>query len=169
VPPLSSETTAAAVGQVGVVRGDPMAMLPFIGYDAADYLRHWLTIGKHTHHPDRLPKIFQVNWFRRGADGRLLWPGYGENSRILKWIVERLDGTADALDTPIGQLPDPAAIDTEGLHVPDADLAAALHVDTAEWAAELPQITAWFHRFGDRLPATLWTELDTLHHRLTNQ
>jgi phosphoenolpyruvate carboxykinase (GTP) len=162
---LSSETTAAAVGQVGVVRRDPMAMLPFLGYHAGDYLSHWLAIGKATGEA-QLPKIFQVNWFRRGDDGRFLWPGYGENSRILKWVVERLEGTADAVDTPIGYVPDPAAIDTTGLDLPDGDLAAALHVDLVGWQAEIPQIHEWFARFGDRLPGQLWTELDTLTHRL---
>ncbi|GAB1688628.1 phosphoenolpyruvate carboxykinase (GTP) [Krasilnikovia sp. M28-CT-15] len=163
---LSSETTAAAVGQVGVVRRDPMAMLPFIGYHAGDYLGHWLSIGERAESPATLPKIFQVNWFRRGDDGRFLWPGYGENSRVLKWIVERLEGTADAVDTPIGQVPYPAAIDTAGLDVTDADLAQALHVDPAEWQAEIPQIREWFDTFGDRLPAQLQTELDGLTHRL---
>src|SRR6266487_1008521 len=164
---LSSETTAAAVGQVGVVRRDPMAMLPFIGYHAADYLRHWTEIGKHGHgDPTRLPAIFQVNWFRRGADGRFLWPGYGENSRILKWITERLDGTAPALDTPIGHVPAPDAIDTTGLDLPSADLEAALAVHVNEWATEIPQIVEWFTTFGDKLPAQLWTELDTLKARL---
>jgi len=163
---LSSETTAAAVGTVGVVRRDPMAMLPFIGYHAGDYMNHWLAIGKQAASAATLPKIFQVNWFRRGADGRFLWPGYGENSRILKWIVERLEGTADAADTPIGLVPYPAAIDTDGLDVADGDLAAALHFDADEWRAELPQIQQWFAQFGDKLPAQLWTELDTLTHRL---
>jgi len=166
---LSSETTAAAVGQVGVVRRDPMAMLPFIGYHAGDYLRHWTEIGKHSPDPAKLPQIFQVNWFRRGPDGRFLWPGYGENARILKWVVERLEGTADAVDTPIGLVPYPAAIDTDGLDAADEDLAAALHVDTAEWRQELPQISEWFARFGDKLPAALWSELDTLQHRLTSR
>jgi phosphoenolpyruvate carboxykinase (GTP) len=163
---LSSETTAAAVGAVGVVRRDPMAMLPFIGYHAGDYLRHWLTIGKHATDEAKLPKIFQVNWFRRGDDGRFLWPGYGENSRILKWVVERLEGIADAVDTPIGHLPHPAAIDITGLDMPAGDLAAALHVDVAEWQAEIPQIQEWFERFGDKLPGQLWTELDILTNRL---
>ena len=163
---LSSETTAAATGQVGVVRRDPMAMLPFIGYHGGDYLRHWTEIGKHSADPAKLPTIFQVNWFRRGADGKFLWPGYGENSRVLKWIVERLEGTADAVDTPIGHVPYPAAIDTDDLPISDADLAAALHVDGVEWAAEIPQIVEWFTKFGDKLPAALWTELDTLQSRL---
>ena len=163
---LSSETTAAAVGQTGIVRRDPMAMLPFIGYHAGDYLAHWLTIGKHADKPALLPKIFQVNWFRRGEDGRFLWPGYGENSRVLKWIIERLEGTADAIDTPVGLVPQPVAIDTDGLDVTDDDLVAALRVDTDEWRAEIEPITEWFTQFGDKLPAELWTELDTLTHRL---
>ncbi len=163
---LSSETTAAAVGQVGVVRRDPMAMLPFIGYHAADYMNHWLNIGKQANDESKLPKIFQVNWFRRGDDGRFLWPGYGENSRVLKWVIERLEGTADAAHTPIGLVPYPAAIDTDGLQLSDADLAAALCVDTAEWAAEIPQIEEWFSKFGDKLPAALRAELDTLKGRL---
>lgn len=163
---LSSETTAAAVGQVGVVRRDPMAMLPFIGYHAGDYMAHWLHIGKGANDAARLPKIFQVNWFRRGADGRFLWPGYGENSRVLKWVVERLEGTTDAADTPIGLVPYPEDLDTEGLAVSDVDLAAVLRVDPAEWGAEVPQIQEWFARFGDKLPTQLWSELDTLTHRL---
>jgi phosphoenolpyruvate carboxykinase (GTP) len=164
---LSSETTAAAVGQVGVVRRDPMAMLPFIGYHAGDYLRHWTEIAKHASGDEsKLPAIFQVNWFRRGADGRFLWPGYGENSRVLKWVIERLEGTADAVETPIGYVPGPAAIDTEGLDVSDDDLAAALHVAAAEWTAEIPHIQEWFSRFGDRIPAALWAQLDTLKARL---
>jgi phosphoenolpyruvate carboxykinase (GTP) len=164
---LSSETTAAAVGQVGVVRRDPMAMLPFIGYNAGDYLRHWTEIARHAGGDEsKLPAIFQVNWFRRGADGRFLWPGYGENSRVLKWIVERLEGTADAADTPIGFVPYPAALDTTGLDVTDDDLTAVLHVDTAEWTAEVPQIQEWFDRLGDKIPPALWTQLDTLQARL---
>jgi phosphoenolpyruvate carboxykinase (GTP) len=162
---LSSETTAAAVGQVGVVRRDPMAMLPFIGYHAGDYLRHWTEISK-----DRdaavLPAIFHVNWFRRGPDGRFLWPGYGENARVLKWIVERLDGQADAIDTPIGYVPTRQSLDTIGLDLAADDLAAALRVDGEEWAAEIPQVSEWFTTFGDRLPAALWAELDTLRTRL---
>ena len=111
---LSSETTAAAVGQVGVVRRDPMAMLPFIGYDAGDYFNHWITVGK-DNDAAKLPKIFYVNWFRRDEDGGFLWPGFGENSRVLKWVVERMDGQAEAVETPIGHVPTPASLDTEGL------------------------------------------------------
>jgi phosphoenolpyruvate carboxykinase (GTP) len=163
---LSSETTAAAVGQVGVVRRDPMAMLPFIGYHAGDYLRHWAEIGKHSSDAARLPQIFQVNWFRRRADGGFLWPGYGENSRILKWVVQRLEGSIDAVDTPIGLVPRAGDIDTAGLTLRPGDLADALRVDVEEWTAEIPDITAWFDRFGAKLPASLSTELDVLRARL---
>ncbi|HEY6934193.1 MAG TPA: phosphoenolpyruvate carboxykinase (GTP) [Marmoricola sp.] len=162
---LSSETTAAAVGQVGVVRRDPMAMLPFIGYNAGDYFSHWINVGK-DNDAARLPRIFYVNWFRRDTDGSFLWPGFGENSRVLKWVVERIDGQAAAVETPIGHVPTPEAIDTDGLEISREQLEKALAVDLSEWQAELPQITAWFERFGEQLPAVLWTELDGLRARL---
>ncbi|MGH3384497.1 MAG: phosphoenolpyruvate carboxykinase (GTP) [Nocardioidaceae bacterium] len=162
---LSSETTAAATGAVGVVRRDPMAMLPFIGYHAGDYFNHWITVGK-DNDAAKLPKIFYVNWFRRNDEGGFLWPGFGENSRVLKWIVERLDGDAAALETPIGHVPTADALDTEGLDMTDEELAAALDVDVEEWKQELPQISEWFGKFGDKLPAVLWTELDGLRARL---
>ncbi len=162
---LSSETTAAAVGQVGVVRRDPMAMLPFIGYNAGDYFNHWITVGK-DNDAAKLPKIFYVNWFRRDDEGGFLWPGFGENSRVLKWVVGRMEGQADAVETPIGYVPTPDALDTDGLDL-DADaLEQALEVDIEEWKAEIPQITEWFEKFGDSLPAVLWTELDGLKARL---
>jgi len=162
---LSSETTAAAVGQVGVVRRDPMAMLPFIGYNAGDYFNHWITVGK-DNDATKLPRIFYVNWFRRNDEGGFLWPGFGENSRVLKWIVERIDGEATAAETPIGYVPGPDALDIDGLDLADDDLAAALAVDVEEWRAEIPQIQEWFEKFGDDLPAVLWTELDGLKARL---
>jgi len=162
---LSSETTAAATGAVGVVRRDPMAMLPFIGYNAGDYFNHWITVGK-DNDAAKLPKIFYVNWFRRDEDGSFLWPGFGENSRVLKWIVERIDGLAEATETPIGHVPTPGALDTEGLDVTEEQLARALEVDVEEWKAEIPQITEWFDKFGETLPAVLWTELDGLKARL---
>ncbi|HYH33942.1 MAG TPA: phosphoenolpyruvate carboxykinase (GTP) [Nocardioides sp.] len=162
---LSSETTAAAVGQVGVVRRDPMAMLPFIGYHAGDYFNHWITVGKEND-AAKLPRIFYVNWFRRDDDGAFLWPGFGENSRVLKWVVERIDGQAAAVETPIGHVPAPGALDTDGLDLTEEQLAAALRVDRDEWAAEVPQIQEWFETFGDQLPAVLWTELDGLKARL---
>jgi phosphoenolpyruvate carboxykinase (GTP) len=164
---LSSETTAAAVGQVGVVRRDPMAMLPFIGYHAGDYFQHWIDMAKGASgDAAKLPKIFYVNWFRRGDDGRFLWPGFGENSRVLKWVCDRLDGKGDAVETAIGHVPTPEALDLTGLDLSADDLAAALRVDPDEWQAELPQITEWFSKFGDKLPAVLWAELDALRARL---
>jgi phosphoenolpyruvate carboxykinase (GTP) len=162
---LSSETTAAATGAVGVVRRDPMAMLPFIGYNAGDYFNHWITIGKQ-HDAAKLPRIFYVNWFRRGEDGRFLWPGFGENSRVLKWVIERIEGRAEATETAVGYVPTLGALDLDGLDVDPADIEAALHVDAEEWKAELPQINEWFAKFGDKLPAVLWTELDGLKARL---
>jgi len=164
---LSSETTAAAVGKVGVVRRDPMAMLPFIGYNAGDYFAHWIAMGKGVGgDTDKLPKIFYVNWFRRGDDDRFLWPGFGENSRVLKWIVERVGGAAAAVDTPIGQVPAPGALDVTGLDIPAQDLDLVLRVDADEWRAEIPQIAEWFKKFGDKLPGVLWAELDALKARL---
>ncbi|HTW14850.1 MAG TPA: phosphoenolpyruvate carboxykinase (GTP) [Nocardioides sp.] len=162
---LSSETTAAAIGAVGVVRRDPMAMLPFIGYNAGDYFNHWITVGK-DNDAAKLPKIFYVNWFRRDDEGGFLWPGFGENSRVLKWIVERIDGQAAAVETPVGHVPAPGSLDTEGLDMSEEALAAALAVDPEEWKAELPQIQEWFEKFGDDLPGVLWTELDGLRARL---
>ncbi|WP_020525721.1 phosphoenolpyruvate carboxykinase (GTP) [Catelliglobosispora koreensis] len=164
---LSSETTAAAVGQVGVVRRDPMAMLPFIGYNAGDYFRHWINMGKGVDgNADKLPKIFYVNWFRRGDEGQFLWPGFGENSRVLKWVVERLEGTGGAVETPVGFVPTPSDLDLSGLDVSEADLEAALAVRDDEWRQEIPQITEWFDKFGDKLPGVLWAELDALKARL---
>ncbi len=162
---LSSETTAAAVGAVGVVRRDPMAMLPFIGYNAGDYLSHWINMGKQ-HDAAKMPKVYLVNWFRRDDDGSFLWPGFGENSRVLKWVIERLEGKVDAVETPIGLVPAPGAIDTQGLDVTGEQMAKALAFDAEEWKAEIPLITEWFEKFGDDLPAVLWTELDGLKARL---
>jgi phosphoenolpyruvate carboxykinase (GTP) len=165
---LSSETTAAATGAVGVVRRDPMAMLPFIGYNAGDYLDHWLTLGKNAD-AMKLPRIYYVNWFRRDDDGGFLWPGFGENSRVLKWIVERLEGTAEAVETPIGHVPVPGSLDIDGLDVTREQLEAALAVDPQEWAGEIPHIVEWFDSIGERLPAVLWTELDGLKQRLASE
>ena len=162
---LSSETTAAATGQVGVVRRDPMAMLPFIGYDAGDYFNHWIKVGKGAD-ATKLPKIYYVNWFRRDSDGGFLWPGFGENSRVLKWVIERIEGRADAAETPIGYVPTPESLDTDGLDMTVEQIKAALSVSAEEWAEEVPQIQEWFDKFGQTLPATLWTELDGLRSRL---
>jgi phosphoenolpyruvate carboxykinase (GTP) len=163
---LSSEKTAAASGPTGRVRRDPMAMLPFIGYHAGDYFQHWIDVGKAAD-ASKLPKIFYVNWFRRGADGRYLWPGFGENSRVLKWILERVEGRAGAIDTPIGRVPTPDQLDLSGLDTAVEDVRAALAVDTAEWHAELPLIEQWFATIGDALPSTLRDELHALRVRLS--
>ncbi len=162
---LSSETTAAATGKVGVVRRDPMAMLPFIGYHAGDYLAHWIETGK-THDEAQLPRIFYVNWFRRDEDGEFLWPGFGENGRVLKWVIERIQGTADARETPIGYVPTYESLDTDGLDADEADIRLVLEVTDEEWRSELPLISQWFDKIGDKLPAVLWTELDGLRARL---
>ncbi|MGL5860070.1 MAG: phosphoenolpyruvate carboxykinase (GTP) [Phycicoccus sp.] len=162
---LSSETTAAATGAVGVVRRDPMAMLPFIGYNVGDYFQHWIDLGK-TADAAKLPKIFYVNWFRRDDEGGFLWPGFGENSRVLKWAVERIEGRAAAVETPIGHVPTPEALDTDGLEMAAAKLEAALAVDADEWRAELPLIEEWFAKVGDQLPTQLADELAILKQRL---
>ncbi|MCW2809381.1 MAG: pckG [Marmoricola sp.] len=162
---LSSETTAAATGQVGVVRRDPMAMLPFIGYNAGDYFSHWIKMGKENDEA-KMPRIFYVNWFRRNDDGGFLWPGFGENSRVLKWVIDRMEGQAAAVETPIGNVPAPGSLDIDGLDVTEEDLAKALAVDVEEWKKEVPEITEWFEKFGDELPTVLWTELDGLKARL---
>ena len=143
-----------------------MAMLPFIGYNAGDYVNHWLEIGKQADE-SKLPKIYQVNWFRRDdEDGSFLWPGFGDNARVLKWIVERLDGSAEAVETPVGLVPRPEDIDTTGLEMADDDVVKALKVDVEDWRKELPMIEEWFAKIGDRLPAQLHAELDGLKERL---
>ncbi|MEY2957673.1 MAG: GTP-dependent phosphoenolpyruvate carboxykinase [Actinomycetota bacterium] len=162
---MASETTAAQQGAVGKLRFDPMAMLPFCGYDFADYFAHWLAIGKATD-PNRLPKIFFVNWFRRDDDGRFLWPGFGDNSRVLKWIFDRIDGSALAVDTPIGRLPNVDAIDTSGLEIDPDDLRTILSVDEAGWRSAIPEIREHYAQFGDKLPAQLQVAVDTLEARL---
>ncbi len=150
---MASETTAAQQGAAGVLRFDPMAMLPFCGYNMADYFQHWLAIGNKD--GAKLPKIFFVNWFRRDDEGRFLWPGFGENSRVLKWVFERVNGAADAVDTAIGRLPAPGALDLDGLDVSADDMAELLKVDADGWKAAVPQIQAHFGQFGDKLPGQL--------------
>jgi phosphoenolpyruvate carboxykinase (GTP) len=158
---MASETTAAQQGAVGKLRFDPMAMLPFCGYNMADYFAHWLAIGSKSD-PAKLPKIFFVNWFRRDENGRFLWPGFGENSRVLKWVFERVDGTADAVRTPIGLLPTDGALDTKGLEIDSSDLKVLLDVDTAGWKEAVPQIRDHFAQFGPKLPSKLAVQLDSL-------
>ncbi|HNR88116.1 MAG TPA: phosphoenolpyruvate carboxykinase (GTP) [Spirochaetota bacterium] len=163
---VGSEVTAAAISaNIGQVRRDPMAMLPFCGYHMGDYLKHWITIGSRTS-ADKLPKIFYVNWFRKTADGKWLWPGYGENSRVLKWVFERVNGEGKAQDTAIGHMPTVDAIDRSGLDVSDADMRELLAVDHDEWKREIASIREHYARFGDRLPRELADELAALERRL---
>ena len=160
----SSETTAAAAGKVGQLRRDPMAMLPFCGYDMGSYFAHWLKIGATP--GAKMPKIFVVNWFRKDEKGKFLWPGYGENSRVLKWIFERCNGTANAVDTPIGRLPRPEDLDVGGLDIPAANLSKLLNVDVEGWLGEIPLIHQFFDQFGERLPKALRDEVNRLEQRL---
>jgi phosphoenolpyruvate carboxykinase (GTP) len=162
---LSSETTAAATGAVGVVRRDPMAMLPFIGYNAGDYFAHWIEVGKGAD-AVKLPKIFYVNWFRRDDDGGFLWPGFGENMRVLKWALERIAGTAAAIDTPIGRVPTPDALEISGLDLNEDELTAALAVHVEEWKPEIGRIEEWFDKIGPSLPSSMRDELASLKLRL---
>jgi phosphoenolpyruvate carboxykinase (GTP) len=162
---MASETTAAAGGAVGNLRFDPMAMLPFCGYNMADYFGHWLSVGAATD-SDNLPKIFFVNWFRRDDEGRFMWPGYGENSRVLKWIFDRVDGKANATKTSIGYLPSPADIDTDGLDVKDADMDTLLSLDVEGWKSALPQMRDHYAQFGDKLPLKLAKALSELESAL---
>ena len=162
---MASETTAAAGGAVGKLRFDPMAMLPFCGYNMADYFKHWLQVGTKTD-ASKLPQIFFVNWFRRDEDGRFMWPGYGENSRVLKWVFERLNGTAQADKTAIGYLPSADSLDTNGMNINTADLQAITSVDVDGWREAVPQIRDHYAAFGDRLPSELATALDALESSL---
>ncbi|MBM4156699.1 MAG: phosphoenolpyruvate carboxykinase (GTP) [Lentisphaerae bacterium] len=162
---MGSEMTAAAFGKVGVLRRDPMAMLPFCGYHMGDYFAHWLRMAGRTT-ADKLPRIFYVNWFRKSADDRWLWPGFGENGRVLKWMVDRIDGKAAARDTAIGRVPAPDALDTAGLDLDADDLAELLRVDTDGWKGEIPGIEEHFATFGTRLPQGLRDELAALKSRL---
>ncbi|MCW2870913.1 phosphoenolpyruvate carboxykinase domain-containing protein, partial [Actinacidiphila oryziradicis] len=162
---VASEGTAAAETSIGELRRDPFAMLPFCGYNMGDYFGHWLKLGKE-HDPEKLPKIYYVNWFRKDAAGRFVWPGFGENSRVLKWIVERLEGTAKGVETPIGILPAEGALDTEGLDISQADLDLLLSVDVDVWRDEAGLIPAHLETFGDHTPKELWDEYRALVSRL---
>jgi phosphoenolpyruvate carboxykinase (GTP) len=161
---MGSETTAAATGQVGVVRRDPMAMLPFCGYNMGDYFAHWLRMGKAVSNP---PAVFHVNWFRTDKAGRFIWPGFGQNLRVLLWVIERVKGQGKATETPVGFVPTRDALNLEGLSLQSADLDTLLSVDRDEWAAEIPEIRAFFEKFGDRCPPALHESLDTLSQQLT--
>ncbi|MAI41945.1 MAG: phosphoenolpyruvate carboxykinase (GTP) [Gammaproteobacteria bacterium] len=161
---VSSEKTAAAAGTIGELRRDPMAMLPFCGYNMADYWQHWINLGKESN--AQLPSVYYVNWFRKDDNGKFLWPGFGENSRILKWIFERCEGNAEITETPIGNLPMIEGIDFSGLELSDAEIDQLLRVETDGWLAEIPMIEAYYKTYLDRLPAELSEELDKLKNRL---
>jgi phosphoenolpyruvate carboxykinase (GTP) len=161
---MASEKTAAAAGKIGDLRRDPMAMLPFCGYNMGDYFAHWLRMGEKG--GDKMPKIFYVNWFRKNKDGKFMWPGYAENSRVLKWIFERCDGTAQAIETPIGRLPADGALDVNGLKVGADDMKELMTVDKEGWKAELPLMREHFATFGAKLPKGLADELTALEQRL---
>ena len=162
---LSSETTAAATGEVGVVRRDPFAMLPFMGYHIGDYFKHWLNIGKKTDSAN-LPRIYYVNWFRKSNVGKFLWPGFGDNLRVLKWIVDRIEENVPAVETIAGLAPQPADLDITGLSITPADLAAVLNVDADEWRSEVPLISEWFEKISDKLPTEMIAEFETLKSQL---
>ena len=160
---MASETTAASTGKTGVTRRDPMAMLPFCGYNMADYFQHWLDMGPKIPHP---PKIFHVNWFRKGADGKFLWPGFGENARVLKWILERVEGKGKAQETPIGWVPTQDALTLDGLNISRDTMGELLRVDPSDWAKENEETAEFFKKFGDDLPKELRQEHDQLVRRL---
>ena len=161
---VSSEKTAAAAGKIGELRRDPMAMLPFCGYNMADYWQHWLNTGQRE--GANLPKIYYVNWFRKNEQGKFVWPGFGENSRVLKWVFERCNGTAEAIETSIGNLPTLDALDTDGIDLSTDQIAQLLKVDVEGWLNEIPLISEYFDQYGDRVPAEFREELAQLKHRL---
>ena len=160
---VASETTAAATGAVGVVRRDPMAMLPFCGYNMADYFNHWLKVGAKS---EKAPRIFHVNWFRTDANGKFLWPGFGDNMRVLRWILERCEGKAQAIDTPIGRVPAPGALDTAGLDLKPAVVEELLDVDPEAWQAELAGQKEFLEKYGNRMPEEMWRQYRALEERL---
>ena len=162
---VASEGTAAAENKVGELRRDPFAMLPFCGYNMGDYFDHWLKLGQKAD-AAKLPRIFFVNWFRKNEDGKFVWPGFGDNARVLKWIAQRLDGTADAVDTPVGRVPTRQALDLDGLDLSDADLSILLDVDPTVWTEEASLIPEFYATFGERLPPALWRQHAALVERL---
>ena len=160
---MASETTAAAAGAVGVVRHDPMAMRPFVGYDMGDYWQHWLDMGKIIKNP---PKIFHVNWFRTDSEGHFIWPGFGDNMRVVMWILARCEGKADAVETPIGYVPTIDGINTEGLNISKETMKELLSVDKELWLEDCKGIREFYKQVGDRVPKELYDELDSLEKRL---
>ena len=163
---MSSEKTAAAAGTIGQVRRDPFAMLPFCGYNFGDYFQHWLDIGNEP--GAKLPKLFYVNWFRKDEDGRFIWPGFGENTRVLKWVLERIAGSTDAIETPIGMVPKSQDIDISGLDLTSQQLETLLAVDQNEWQEELSLIRDHYDAIGERLPSEMTLQLEQLSERLAN-
>ena len=159
---ISSERTAAAEGTLGELRRDPFAMAPFCGYNMADHWSHWLSVGQDLRQSGGVPRVFQVNWFRKGADGRFLWPGFGENSRVLEWILDRVDGTAAAKDTPVGLVPVEGGLNLAGLDVAGDDLTELFRIDRDTWLAEADSTEEFFDSFGDRVPSALRTQLGAL-------
>jgi phosphoenolpyruvate carboxykinase (GTP) len=164
---MASETTAAQAGAVGKLRRDPFAMLPFCGYNMADYLGHWLEVGGATE-PEKLPRLYYVNWFRKSPEGKFLWPGFGENSRVLKWVFERVTGTGEGKETPIGVLPGDGSFDTSRLGLSDDAVTELFRVDVDEWRNEVPSIEEHYANLGERLPNELRDELSALEKRLTS-
>ena len=161
---VASEKTAAAAGSIGEMRRDPMAMLPFCGYNMADYWQHWVTMGETK--GAKMPKIYYVNWFRKDQDGGFIWPGFGENSRVLQWIFDRCEGTAEAVETPIGRLPTLDGLDFSGLDLSQDEIATLLKVDVEGWMSEIPLIESYYEGFGDHVPKALWQELQSLKEQL---
>ena len=163
---MASETTAAAAGAVGVVRRDPMAMKPFVGYNMADYFAHWIEMGKKMD-ADKAPKIFHVNWFRQDENGNFIWPGFGDNMRVLLWILDRCEGKKDAVESPIGYLPKKEDLDVNNLDIDDATMEELLTVDKAVWLEDVENQEQYFAQFGDRLPKEIKEELETLKKNLS--
>jgi phosphoenolpyruvate carboxykinase (GTP) len=161
---MSSETTAAAAGEVGKLRFDPMAMIPFCGYNMADYFQHWINVAGQ--HPSQMPRIFVVNWFRKDSDGKFLWPGYGENSRVLEWVFRRCNGEGETVETPIGLVPAEGELNLSGLDISDEAMHELLTVDGEKVKAQLPQVEQFLGQFGDKLPAEITEQLDALKQRL---
>jgi len=163
---IASEATAAAEGKVGALRRDPFAMLPFCGYNMGDYFGHWLKLGETAPDEAKLPRIYQVNWFRKGADGKFLWPGFGDNARVLKWIVGRVEGETEAVDTPIGRVPTPESLDLSGLSIAPEKLDELLGVDPDTWREEAGLASADLKKLGDRVPEGIWEQQTRLEDRL---
>jgi phosphoenolpyruvate carboxykinase (GTP) len=162
---MSVETTAAASGEVGQLRFDPMAMLPFCGYNMAEYFGHWLKIGRQAD-ADKLPKVFLVNWFRKDDEGKFLWPGYGENSRVLQWVFRRCDGEGETVETPLGRLPAEGELNTDGLQIDEGALRQLVSVDDDALRGQLPQVEEFLAKFGDRLPDEIRSQFESLKTRL---